>query len=238
MDGRRQPARLAARLHLVIGIVAIIALPAVSLATRTGGLAFTMFSGSGSYRLRVVMIDDEGRERRVPPTAIAAHARGSIGDALAGSEDWRFAPFGSLVRRRLDYVAALACETMPQSRQARVTLDERRTWMLPSAPLQRRPDADDRRRRRCARPRTRRAGRSISVAHDAPAGCFPFPFLAGTKPLLAWPDGHAHFAPFIPALPDALLAAAVHRSHARGGGVHDRRSRARWRVCSPAAWDT
>jgi hypothetical protein len=127
MNGRREPGRLAARLHLAIGIVAVIALPAVSLATRTGGLAFTMFSGSGSYRLRVVTMDGAGRERRVPPTAIAAHARGSIGDVLAGSEDWRFAPFGSLVRRRLDQVAALACETIPHSREARVTLDERQT---------------------------------------------------------------------------------------------------------------
>ena len=64
-------------MHWVIGAVAIIALPAVSLATRTGGVAFTMFSGSGSYRLRVVTIDDADRERRVPPTAIAAHVRGS-----------------------------------------------------------------------------------------------------------------------------------------------------------------
>jgi hypothetical protein len=130
MEGRGPRQRTAA-IHLIIGVVAIMALPAVSLATRTGGLAFTMFSGSGSYRLRVVTIDDAGRERRVPPTAIAAHVRGSIGDVLAGSEDWRFAPFGSLVRRRLDQVAALACETIPQSRKAHVTLDERRTLDAP-----------------------------------------------------------------------------------------------------------
>ena len=36
---------------------------------------------------------------------------------------------------------------------------------------------------------------------------FHIPFLADTIPLLGWPDGHAHFMPFIPALPDALLAA-------------------------------
>ena len=131
MDGRGQPARRGARLHLVIGIVAVVALPAVSLATRTGGLAFTMFSGSGSYRLRVVTTDGAGRERRVPPTAIAAHVRGSIGDVVAGSEDWRFAPFGSLIRRRLAQVAALACETIPHSRSAQVTLDERRTLDAP-----------------------------------------------------------------------------------------------------------
>ena len=31
-------------------------------------------------------------------------------------------------------------------------------------------------------------------------------YLADTTPLLAWPHGHAHFAPFIPALPAAILA--------------------------------
>jgi hypothetical protein len=33
------------------------------------------------------------------------------------------------------------------------------------------------------------------------------PFLADTIPLLAWPDGHAHFTPFVPAVPAGLLAA-------------------------------
>ena len=124
--------RRAARLHLAIGIVAIVGLPAVSLATGAGGLAFTMFTGSGSFRLRVTTIDATGGARRIPPTAVAAHARGSIGDVLAGSEDWRFAPFGSLVRRRLDQVATLACEAVPGSRRARVTLEERRTLDAPA----------------------------------------------------------------------------------------------------------
>jgi vitamin K-dependent gamma-carboxylase-like protein len=35
---------------------------------------------------------------------------------------------------------------------------------------------------------------------------FHIPFLADANPLLGWPDGHARFAPFIPALPGALLA--------------------------------
>jgi hypothetical protein len=35
---------------------------------------------------------------------------------------------------------------------------------------------------------------------------FHIPFLADTTPLLGWPDGHAHFAPFIPELPAALIA--------------------------------
>jgi hypothetical protein len=47
--------------------------------------------------------------------------------ALAGSEDWRLAPFGLIVRRPLDQIATLACATAPKSRQARVTPEERRT---------------------------------------------------------------------------------------------------------------
>jgi len=119
-----------ARAHLIIGVVACVVVPLVSTLTRAGGLAFTMFSGSGSYRLRVVASGDAG-ERRVPPTAVAATARGSIGDVLAGTEDWRFGPFGSIVRRRLDQVAALACGAAPGSRRAAVTLEERRTLDAP-----------------------------------------------------------------------------------------------------------
>jgi hypothetical protein len=35
---------------------------------------------------------------------------------------------------------------------------------------------------------------------------FHIPFLTDAAPLLGWPDGHARFAPFVPALPTALLA--------------------------------
>jgi hypothetical protein len=118
------------RLHLLVGIL-VVGLPFASWWTGTGGLAFTMFSGSGSYRLRVVISDESGADRPVAATAVAARAGGTIGDVLAGSEAWRFAPFGALVRRRLDQVAALACTTSSQSHVARVTLDERRTLDSP-----------------------------------------------------------------------------------------------------------
>jgi hypothetical protein len=117
--------------HLLIGVLAVVGLPLVSWWSGTGGLAFTMFSGSGSYRLRIVISDQSGARRPVPATAVAARAAGTIGDVLAGSESWRFAPFGPLVRRRLDQVAALACTTTSQSREARLILDERRTLDSP-----------------------------------------------------------------------------------------------------------
>ena len=122
------PARLVERrAHLLLGVFVVVVLPLASWWSGVGGLAFTMFSRSGSYRLHVVVVGQSGAERPVAATAVAARAGGTIGDVLAGSEAWRFAPFGALIRRRLDQVAALACTTDPQARQARVALDERTT---------------------------------------------------------------------------------------------------------------
>lgn len=75
--------------HVTLGIALIVILPALSWWRGAGALAFTMFSRSGSYRLPVVTTDERGHEHRVPPTAVAARVGGSIGDLLAGSEDWR-----------------------------------------------------------------------------------------------------------------------------------------------------
>src|SRR5450755_2055729 len=98
MAAMRSPHRQA-RWHGLLGVVVIVALPVFSRGSGLGGFAFTMFSGSASYRLRVDTVDESGTERRVAATAIAARAGGTVGDVLAGSETWRFAPFGPLVRR-------------------------------------------------------------------------------------------------------------------------------------------
>jgi hypothetical protein len=119
------------RAHLLLGVFVVVGLPFASSWSGVGGLAFTMFSRSGSYRLHVVTGDQAGAEHPVAATAVAARAGGTIGDVLAGSEAWRFAPFGSLIRRRLDQVAAIACTTSQQARWARVTLDERPTLDAP-----------------------------------------------------------------------------------------------------------
>jgi len=119
------------RTHLVLGIVLCLILPALSWWRGTGAFAFTMFSRSGSYRLRIVTTDAAGDEHRISPTAVAARTGGSVGDLLAGSEDWRFAPFGPLLRRRLGQLAMLSCAARPGSKRARVVLQERRTLDAP-----------------------------------------------------------------------------------------------------------
>lgn len=117
--------------HLLLGIAVILILPALSWWRGTGAFAFTMFSRSGSYRLRIVTTDAAGNEHRVPPTAVAARTGGGVGDLLAGSEAWRFAPFGPLLRRRLGQLATLTCAARPGSQGARVILEERRTLDAP-----------------------------------------------------------------------------------------------------------
>jgi hypothetical protein len=124
-------ARLAARLHVIVAALVVVGLPALSLSTGEGGLAFAMFSGSRSFRLRATVVDQAGESRAVPATALAARAGGSVGDVLAGSERWRFSPYGRLVRTRLEQVAALACRARGGSRAATVRLDERRTLDAP-----------------------------------------------------------------------------------------------------------
>jgi hypothetical protein len=119
-----------ARTHMILGLVAILLLPAGSWWRGPGSFAFTMFSRSGSYRLRIVVTDPSGKAQRIPPTALAAQLGGSVGNLLAGSESWRYAPFGALLRRRIDEVATLAC-TLPGAATARVELDERETLDAP-----------------------------------------------------------------------------------------------------------
>jgi hypothetical protein len=119
------------RTHLILGIVVILILPALSRWRGTGALAFTMFSQSGSYRLRIVATDSDGKEQRVPPTAVAAMVGGSVGDLLAGSDRWRFAPFGPLLRARINQIAMLSCAGRSGSKRSRVVLEERRTLDAP-----------------------------------------------------------------------------------------------------------
>jgi hypothetical protein len=129
--GSSKVIRMGPRTHLILGIAVVLILPALSWWRGTGAFAFTMFSGSGSYRLRIVAIDHAGNAHRVPPTAVAARAEGTVGNLLAGSEEWRFAPFGPLLRQRINQIATLSCGARAGSHRILVTLEERRTLDAP-----------------------------------------------------------------------------------------------------------
>jgi hypothetical protein len=117
--------------HLALALVVALGLPLASRLWGNGELTFSMFSGSGSYRLRFETVDAGGRARPLAPTAVAAAVRGSVGDMLAGTERFRHGPFGSLLRRRLGEVARFACAARPGAVRARAMLDERRTLDAP-----------------------------------------------------------------------------------------------------------
>ena len=98
--------RRGAAVHLVIGVVALVVLPAASWLDGSGQLAWTMFSRTGQYRL---VIHADGLP--VNPTEIAAAAQpGATARALAGADHFRHHDvMRATLRRHLDDVARLAC---------------------------------------------------------------------------------------------------------------------------------
>src|SRR5689334_970664 len=105
---RRLPRAPIARLHAMIALAVCVLVPGLSWLDGTGSLAWTMYSGSGSYRLRIVALDADGSRRIVAPTELAARAGHEMIPYLTGAEHWRVAP-ASALRRHLADVAPLAC---------------------------------------------------------------------------------------------------------------------------------
>ena len=114
---------MGARGHVVIAVLVGLLIPLSSRMAGTGSLAYTMFSRSETYRLQVVTSDLAGRSSPLAPTAISASIGGSTGDLLAGTEQWRHAPYGALLRRHLSEVAGLACGLRPDAVKATATLE-------------------------------------------------------------------------------------------------------------------
>jgi hypothetical protein len=115
------------RAHTVLAVLVALVLPLASRTFDTGNLAFTMFSRSETYRLRVTTVNVFGQSTRVAPTEIAAAVRGNTGDILAGTERWRHGPFGPLLCRHLGEVARFACAVRGDTVRASVVLERRPT---------------------------------------------------------------------------------------------------------------
>jgi hypothetical protein len=106
----------------------------VPLASRVfgnGSLAFSMFSRSETYRLRVTTTNAAGTARRVAPTALAVAVGGTPGDIIAGTEQWRHGPFGALLGDHLDEFARFACRLGAGTARADVVLERRKTLDAP-----------------------------------------------------------------------------------------------------------
>ena len=98
------------RLHVVVGVLAIVVLPALSWLDGSGQLAWTMFSRTGQYRLALTA---DGKQVN-PSELAAAAAPGPTAIALSGSDHFRHhdAMRATLARHLVD-VARLACRLRP-----------------------------------------------------------------------------------------------------------------------------
>ena len=121
----------AARLHVFLAVLVCLLIPGWSWLDGSGWLAWTMFSHSSTYRLRVVGASLGGEPRFIAPTELAARASPDLGTFLAGTERWHHAPVGPTLRRHLSEVAALGCGITSDLRSVEVTLEERRTLDAP-----------------------------------------------------------------------------------------------------------
>jgi len=119
------------RLRLALAVVVAVLVPLASRVFGNGSLAFTMFSRSETYRLRVTTVDSAGTARRVPATALAAAVGGTPGDIVAGTEQWRHGPFGGLLADHLGEIARFACRVGAATARTDVVLERRKTLDAP-----------------------------------------------------------------------------------------------------------
>ena len=114
------------RLHAALAVLVGLLLPAYSWLDGSGWLAWTMFSKSETYRLRVVVVDSAGQPKLINPSALARFAGEQVALYLSGAEHFRQAPIGNAFTSNLGSLAALACRAVPHAARSTVTLDSRK----------------------------------------------------------------------------------------------------------------
>lgn len=115
------------RLHWLAAFVCCLALPGLSWLGGSGALAWTMFSTSRAYRLRLEVTTADGQRRLVNPTALAEYTSADVGRYLSGAESWRHGSIGDALGSRLGELCHLACRLPGQPRGADLLLETRRS---------------------------------------------------------------------------------------------------------------
>jgi len=119
------------KVHAIAALLACVVVPGASWIDGSGSLAWTMYSKSETYRMRVAARGADGKIRRLSPTELAVRSRGSLGTYLAGAETWRHAPVGSALARNLGGLGELACSVAPGAVSVELTLERRKTVDAP-----------------------------------------------------------------------------------------------------------
>jgi hypothetical protein len=102
--------RLTRRIALILVALAI------PLASRVGGsgrFAWTMFSQTSRYRIRIEAEGRDGVRRIISPSALASAVSPSVRFAFAGAEAWRQASAAeSVLAPRVPEIAQLSCRVL------------------------------------------------------------------------------------------------------------------------------
>ena len=115
-----------AKLHIALALVVAVLLPGGSLLMGNGVFAWTMFSKSETYRMRIVGWTASGEARAFDPLALSPFVNPSLAFFLPRAGVWRHDPVAITFRTGLHHIAALACRLGPL-RATEVTLEERVT---------------------------------------------------------------------------------------------------------------
>jgi hypothetical protein len=125
------PSCVMTRTHAALAVLVALVLPGYSWLDGSGWLAWTMFSKSESYRLRIVVTDRDHRKTLVNPSGLARGANTQSGLYLSGAEHFRHAPMSNSFAANLGGLATLACRAVPAAARAHVALDSRRNLDAP-----------------------------------------------------------------------------------------------------------
>ncbi len=117
--------------HGVLALLVGLVLPGYSWLDGSGWLAWTMFSKSETYRIRLITTDSAGQSRLVNPTALAQLAGEQVAPYLSGAEHFRQAPISDAIAANLGGLAQLACRVAPGAVRADAALDSRKNLDAP-----------------------------------------------------------------------------------------------------------
>jgi len=110
--------------HLMAGVVLLCLLP-IGSAFGSGFFSWTMYSGSGEYRIDIHVKDASGRWHAVAPTGLADAASPAAGDLLVGADHFRRGPTLTVFRAHLEDFARFVCRERAGA-SVEVVLRERR----------------------------------------------------------------------------------------------------------------
>jgi hypothetical protein len=117
--------------HSALAVLAGLALPGYSWLDGSGWLAWTMFSTSETYRIRLTTTDGAGQARLINPTALAGLAGEQVAPYLSGAEHFRQAPISNAIAPNLGGLGKLACRATPGATRASAALDSRKNLDAP-----------------------------------------------------------------------------------------------------------